>query len=181
MEVIAIESGDTAGWIEAATTLGEVEFNSIKSFVDNVIGFLKGNTIHKLHLQAHGDSTSIEFGADELNVDNFKEMYRGQLSRLTPFFSWHRLIGGDTTPIVVLRACEIGQNTTLLANLAGAWNVKVISGRGYQNNLYNMNTGRYVTMNPDGSSDTSIILPPNADYESGGAAVRIGHKIMNNF
>jgi len=179
MEVIAIESGDATGWLEAATTLGEVEFTSIQSFVDNVIGILNGATMHKLHLQAHGNSTLIEFGSDTLTVDNFKEIYRGQLSRLRPYFRWHSLIGADRTPIVVLRACEVGQNTTLLANLAGAWNVKVISGRGLQNNIYNFNTGRYVTINPDGSSDTSIFLPPEADFESGGASVRLGQKILN--
>jgi hypothetical protein len=33
-------------------------------------------------------------------------------------------------PIVVLRACEVGQNTTLMLKLAAAWNVTVIAGRG---------------------------------------------------
>jgi hypothetical protein len=170
LEVIAIEAGDAAGWLEAATTLGEVEFTSLQSFVDNVIAFAQGVRIRKLHLQAHGNSEVIEFGSDLLTLANFNSKYRGLLSRLTPLF--------DKGAVVVLRACEVGQNVALLQNLAGAWNVTVISGRGFQNNLYNFNTGRYVVVAPNGAVDTSLFLPVEAKYEKDGADQRIGQKLL---
>ncbi len=170
VEVIAVEAGDAAGWVEAATALGEVEFTSLQTFMDNVTAFIRGTRMHRLHLQAHGDSTGIEFGADFLTLETLKWAYRGQLARLTPLF----------TPgaVVVLRACEVGQSLALLQNLAALWNVEIVAGRGLQNNLFNANTGRYVIVRPDGSTDTSIFLPPEANYEKDGADKRLWQKYL---
>jgi hypothetical protein len=170
LEVIAIEAGDAAGWLEAAATLGEVEFTSLQSFVDNILAFTQGVRIRKLHVQAHGNSEAIEFGSDVLTLTSYKSKYRGQLSRLAPVF--------EKGATVVLRACEVGQNVVLLQNLAGAWNVTVIAGRGLQNNLYNFNTGRYVIVSPNGSTDTSLLLPTEADYEKGGADQRMTQRLL---
>ena|SRR5258708_26873631 len=170
MEVIAVQSGSVTGWLEAATALGEIEFDSVQSLVDNIIKLLKGRTIDKLHLQAEGDSTGFDLGkTDTLDINNFKEVYRGQLSRLTPCFS-------RSDPTLVLRACEVGQNVTLLSNLAAAWKVTVICGRGFQNNLLGFNTGNYVTVKPDGSTETSILMPPRAKYDTLGAGRRLLQK-----
>ena len=173
MEIIAIESGDETGWLESATTIGEVEFNSIQSFVDNVRNFLNGDRMHKLHLQAHGNTTEIEFGSDTLDLDSFTLLYRGTFALLTPCFT--------SNAIVVLRACEVGQNVALLTTLARVWNVTIIAGRGAQNNLLNFNTGRYVIISPDGSIDTSIFLPAQADYQNTGRDERIGQMVKNLF
>lgn len=168
VEVIAIQKGDATGWMEAAAAIGEIEFDSIESFLNNTYDFVQGARISRLHLQAHGDSEAVYFGSDILNVDSFKTIFRPSFATLTPFFA--------PGAVVALRACEIGQNVALLQNFAACWNVTVVAGRGYENNVYNSNTGRYVTVTPGGNVTTSIFLPSEADYQGGGAVTRLWQK-----
>jgi hypothetical protein len=158
IEVIAIDVSDTGGRMESRTTIAPVKFTSLAEFVDNTIAWIRGKKIGLLHIQVHGDKDGVGFGKDRLFLTNFKAVYRGHLSKLAPYFA--------TGAWVHLRACDVGQNVPLLQNLAGAWNVTVVAGRGSQVNVpYEINTGRYVTVKPDGQIDYSFLQPPPAMWQ----------------
>lgn len=156
LEIIAIEDSDAVGWVEAATSIGEVTFRSVASMVDNIVAYAGSRRIKLLHLQAHGNSAGFYVGPDSVTLGTLATTWRGPLARLTPLF--------DSDPWVDLRACEVGQNVALVANLAGIWGTTIVAGRGLQNNLFDLNFGRYVTVKPDGSSETSLLAPPQVAY-----------------
>ena len=162
-EMIAIEDGDSTGWLESATTIGEVNFQSLQAFVDNVLAELGSRDLSLLHLQAHGNPTGIALGGDWVDVNSFAG-FRATLGRLTAKFAkgaW-----------VDLRACEVGQNLPLLHMFRRLWHVGIVAGRGLQNNLYDSNFGLYQVVTADGREVRSFSTPPFVEYNVGRRAVR---------
>jgi hypothetical protein len=163
IEVIAIEDSDAVGIVEDLTTIGEVNFNSMQSFVDNVLASLAGRKMSLLHIQVHGNETTAYFGNDELSNDTYLT-HPGNLSRLTRHFDSPGFFTGG--PYVDFRACQIGNSLDLLRRLAALWQVTVVAGRGFQNNVLDFNTGRYVMVRPDGTSETFVTCPPPVRYDA---------------
>src|SRR5215468_5370039 len=85
-EIIAIEDTDMTGWVESATTIGEVTFQSLQAFVDNVLSELESRDLALLHIQVHGSPTGVAFGADWVSPTNFTR-YEPTLARLTARFT----------------------------------------------------------------------------------------------
>jgi hypothetical protein len=159
IEVIAIDVSDTGGRMESRTTMASVDFTTLAGFVDNTIAWVRDKKINLLHIQVHGTIDFVAFGRERLSLSNFDEVYRNHLSKLTPFFA--------NPAWVHLRACDVGQNVALLKKLAVAWDVTVVAGRGAQINVpYEVNTGRYVTVEPDGSTDYSFWQPSVAAWQN---------------
>jgi hypothetical protein len=155
-EVIAIEDSDAVGWAESAITIGEVNFNSAQTFVDNVLGDLGTRQMALLHVQVHGSPSGASFGTDHVSTRTFGS-YRTLFGRLTPKFeagSW-----------VDLRACEVGQNLALLRQFQSLWNVGIVAGRGLQNNLLDANFGFYQIIDPHGREWQSFSVPPWVEYD----------------
>ena len=168
-EIIAIDettaSGgvDIVGWVESATTLGEVNFESVDSFVDNVLAALGSRRMSLLHIQVHGSPQHARFGRHYVRDDNF-DTYRARLARLTSKFTagaW-----------VDLRACNVGQNLALLRRFHGLWGTGIVAGRGNQNNLFDLNFGRYQVIYPDGREDTDFFAPPWVRYDTTRRGIR---------
>ncbi len=150
-EVIAIEDSDNVGWVEAATSLGEVTFRSLEGFVNNVLTEVGDRSIALLHSQVHGSPDGMGFGDDWLSTATFN-IYKAQLRRLTSKFT--------SRAWTDLRGCEVGMNLPLMRHFRELWGVGVVAGRGYQNNLYDMNFGMYQIVERDGRESTTFSTPP---------------------
>jgi hypothetical protein len=162
-EVIAIEDSDTTGWLESATTIGEVNFSSAQTFVDNVLGDIGTRQMSLLHIQAHGNPDGVAFGSDWVSTSSFGS-YRALFGRLTAKFqpnSW-----------IDLRACKVGQNLPLLRQFRALWNVGIVAGRGSQNNLFDANFGFYQIVFPDGREEQTFTVPPWVEYDVGRRGTR---------
>lgn len=155
VEIIAIESSDWVGWVEAAASFGEIEYNSPASLVSGVVDYASGRKVKLLHVQAHGSAAGINLGTGQIGMRNLPT-FRPLLSRLNPLW--------DADPWVDLRACSVGQNLPFVAALAAMWGTTIVAGRGRQNNLLDMNIGRYVTVKPDGTHESSFFVPPQVQY-----------------
>lgn len=162
-EVIAIEDSDSVGWVESATTAGEVNFNSVQSFVDNVLADLNGRKMSLLHIQAHGSPSGVWFGPTEITTGNFSS-YRGEFGRLASSFTDNAWVD--------MRACEVGQNLALLHEFRRLWSVGLVAGRGLQNNLFDANFGFYQIVTREGTESTSFRVPPWVEYNVGRRALR---------
>jgi hypothetical protein len=164
-EIIAIEDSDWVGWMESATTTGEVNFSSVESCMNGVLADLGDRSLALLHIQVHGNPGGMSFGSDYISVATF-ETFRAQFARLSGKFvsnAW-----------VDFRACEIGQNVALMQRFNQLWGVGVVAGRGLQNNLYDANRGRYQVIFPDGRQDTYFFAPPWIAYN---ATRRLGRAV----
>jgi hypothetical protein len=162
-EVIAIEDSDTTGWLESATTIGEVNFSSAQTFVDNVLSDLGTRQMSLLHIQVHGNPDGVAFGGDWVSSSSFGS-YRALFGRLTAKFqsnSW-----------VDLRACKVGQNLPLLRQFRGLWSVGIVAGRGSQNNLLDANFGFYQVIYPDGREEQTFTVPVWVEYDVGRRGIR---------
>ena len=54
-EIIAIEDSDSVGWVESATTIGDVTFRSLETFVVAVEEQLGDRKLALLPIQVHGN------------------------------------------------------------------------------------------------------------------------------
>lgn len=162
-EIIAIEDTDWVGWVESATTVGEVNFQSLEGFVTNVLNELGDRSISLLHVQVHGNPDGMGFGDDWLSNASF-DTYRAQLRRLASRFASHAWVD--------LRACEVGANLELMHRIRRLWGVGVVAGRSFQNNLFDLNFGSYQIVHADGRESTSFSAPPWVAYASERRAVR---------
>jgi hypothetical protein len=162
-EVIAIDDTDFVGDAESATTIGEVNFQSVETFVDNVKSELGDRWMSLLHIQVHGNPTGIWFGRDQVTVNTFPN-FRARFDQLSAYFTdgaW-----------VDLRACEVGQNLPLLHKFRELWGVGIVAGRGLQSNVIEVNLGRYQIVTADGEEAKSFTVPPWVAYDAGRRAVR---------
>jgi hypothetical protein len=163
-EVIAIDDTDGVGDAESATTIGEVTFQNVETFVDNVMSELGDRWMSLLHIQVHGNPTGIWFGRDHVTVNTFVN-YRRRFAQLSEYFTdgaW-----------VDLRACEVGQNLPLLHKFRELWGVGIVAGRGLQYNVvFEANLGRYQIVTADGEETKSLTVPPWVAYDVGRRAVR---------
>ena len=162
-EVIAIDDTDFVGDAESVTTVGEVNFQCVDTFVDNVLSDLGTRQMSLLHIQAHGDTGGISFGRHYVTLSSFP-IYSGRLRRLAPKFT--------SGAWVDLRACEVGQNLPLMHMFRTLWNVGLVAGRGLQNNLFDMNLGRYQIVTASGDESKSFTAPPWVAYDVGRRAAR---------
>jgi hypothetical protein len=162
-EVIAIEDSDATGWVESATTVGEVNFRSAQTFVDNVLSDLGARQMSLLHIQVHGNPDGVGFGRDWVSTATFGA-HRALFGRLTPKFKPNAWVD--------LRACKVGQNLALLRQFRGLWNVGIVAGRGSQNNLFDANFGFYQIIHPDGREEQSFTVPPWVEYDAVRRGVR---------
>jgi hypothetical protein len=162
-EIIAIEDSDAVGWAESATTIGEVNFSSAQTFVDNVLSELGTRQMALLHIQVHGGPSGASFGGDHVSTTTFGS-YRTLFGRLTAKF--------EANSWVDLRACEVGQNLPLLRQFHSLWNVGIVAGRGLQNNLFDANFGFYQVIEPGGREYQSFSVPPWVEYDAARRATR---------
>lgn len=162
-EVIAIDDTDWVGDAESITTVGEVNFQCVDTFVDNVLSDLGTRQMALLHIQAHGDPGGISFGHHYVTVANFPS-YSPRLRGLAPKFT--------SGAWVDLRACEVGQNLPLMHLFRTLWNVGLVAGRGLQNNLFDANFGRYQIVSARGEETTSFAVPPWVAYSTSRRAAR---------
>ena len=155
-EIIAIEDSDSVGWVESATTIGDVTFRSLETFVDAVEEQLGDRKLALLHIQVHGNPDGMGFGRDWVSITSF-DNYRAQLGRLSGKFisqAW-----------VNLRACNVGENVDLMHRFRQLWSVGVVAGRGKQNNVLDSNFGFYQVIFPDGSEELSFTCPKWVEYD----------------
>jgi hypothetical protein len=162
-EVIAIEDTDSVGWVESATTIGEVNFNSVPSFVDNILADLGDRQMSLLHIQVHGSPTHISFGPTQITNATFAA-HLGTFARLSSKFAPHSWVD--------LRACNIGQNIELLQKFRRLWNVGIVAGRGSQNNVMDFNLGSYQIVSPNGNESTQFFAPSWVEYSAPRRAAR---------
>jgi hypothetical protein len=162
-EIIAIDDTDSVGWVESATTLGEVGFQCPNTFVNNVLGALGSRSMSLLHVQVHGSPEAVWFGTHRVDLTSL-ESYRSAFARLTPKFT------GDAW--VDMRACNVGQNLTLLHAFRRLWNVGIVAGRGLQSNVLDANLGFYQIVSKSGTESTSFSVPPWVEYNLTRRAVR---------
>ncbi|MQX38237.1 DUF4347 domain-containing protein [Roseospira navarrensis] len=149
---------DYVGWIESAITIGEVNFTNVDTFVSAVLSHIGPRFMSLLHIQVHGSPSGARFGANWVSDTTFPT-YRARFARLTSHFSQNAWVD--------LRACNVGQNLTLMRQFHGLWGVGIVAGRGRQNNVLDMNMGRYQIIHPDGREETSIFCPPWVKYDAG--------------
>ncbi len=154
-EIIAIEDTDSVGWVESATTIGEVGFQSVTTFVDNVLAALGSRQMALLHVQVHGSPQAVWFGPSRLDTATFAS-HSSVLGRLSPKFvanAW-----------VDMRACNVGQNLALLHMFRRLWGTGIVAGRGLQNNVLDANMGFYQIISPSGDESRSFSVPPWVEY-----------------
>jgi len=150
IEVTAIDDVDTTGWLESFFSIGEVNFTDLNSMVANILTALGTSQMRRLNIQIHGSPSDVAVGSTVINTGNFAT-YQATLARL----SGHFTSGG----FVHLRACEVGQNLPLMRLFAATFGVTVYAGRGYQNNIYGVNTGYIVRCEPNGTCTTQFFQP----------------------
>jgi len=140
-----------AGWLAAATRIGEVEMTSVITLVENVINSLRsGQKISRLNILDHGNENGVQIGDDWINSSNVSQ-YSGTLSRLTDHFT--------SNAFVHFQNCRAGQNTELMAQFASALNISVYAGTGLHNPIYRINLGEYVRVDPDGTVHPNVGRP----------------------
>jgi hypothetical protein len=154
-EIIAIDDTDRVGWVEGATTIGEVVFQTPQTFVNNVLAALGSRRMSLLHVQVHGSPDAVWFGSHRVDTNTI-EALRATFERLTPKF--------ESDAWVDMRACNVGQNLALLHKFRRMWNVGIVAGRGRQNNLFDANFGLYQIVTRDGQESTSFRVPPWVEY-----------------
>jgi hypothetical protein len=164
-EIIAIDNTDFVGLAEDWTTLniGEFTFSDVQTFVDGVLAEVGSRTISLLHIQVHGSPNAAFFGSNRVDTTSFAG-YQAQFSRLRGKF--------NSGAWVDLRACLVGQNLPLLRMFHNLWNVGIVAGRGLQNNIFDMNQGRYQLIYPSGREDTTFFVPSFVEYSATRRAAR---------
>ncbi len=146
---IAPDEGVVA-WLMEATTIGEVQADSVKGMVDVIIGDAKGHPIDHLEIEGHGRSgeqviakgVSLKYPLDEAT--------KTELARLKPYFA----PGAE----VVLDGCQVGAGNDgekLLKELSEIWGVKVKAGTAFQRLTPGIE-GSEVTAAPDGKGGTTV-------------------------
>lgn len=131
------------GLLERSTHTHTVRMDSLKGMVDNVLAELgTSDNLSRLNIAGHGDTSAMEFGSDVLNETNV-DAYASQWWRLRGHFA--------RDGFVFLAGCEVGNNLSFVIALAKILGVRVVAGKGYQNNFYHVNTGDYVFVEPNGS------------------------------
>jgi Domain of unknown function (DUF4347) len=152
IEIDVIDTSDVAGWLEAATRVGEIEVDGkgVGFIVDEVIKKAGNRPIGRLNILDHSSEYGMEFGEDgvtESNIDN----YRTQLKRLRGKFT--------KNGFVHLKGCDVGQNHALIVELAKILGVSVYAGTGTQNNVFRTQLGDYVRGDPNGTFHSKVTIP----------------------
>ena len=137
-------------FINGASRTGEIYMTNVQTMVTRVTAAAEGDKVTRLNIIDHGDKNRAFFGQDCLTCDNF-EKFAPVLGRLGSLF--------NTTSIVHLRHCEVGQNQDLLRMFAGTIGVAVYAGTGYHNSLLRENYGEYVRCSPSGTIYNNAISP----------------------
>jgi RHS repeat-associated protein len=137
LEIDAIDPSSTAGWLAAATRVGEVYMHDTKSMVDAVLARAAGDRISRLNIIDHVDvqSEGFEIGDDFVYGRNLGR-YSPELERLRGHFS--------SDGFVHLQGCNMGRFPELLESLSASFGVPVYAGTGYHNPVLRFNTGDYV-------------------------------------
>lgn len=140
-----------AGWLAAATRIGEVEMTDVTTMVDNVLNRLGDDqNMSRLNILDHGNENWIQIGDDWINHENISQ-YSAELSRLSSRFT--------NNGFVHLQNCKAGQNTALMAELASILGVSIYAGTGLHNPIYRVNLGDYVRVDPDGTIHEDVGRP----------------------
>jgi hypothetical protein len=134
MEITVIDDSDIVGWMASATRFGEVYMTNVTSMVSNVLMRLGSNTIDRLNILDHGNSSGIEIGTDWITPRSLPT-FVPTLTRLRSKFS--------TGGFVHLQHCNVGSNHALLCELSRVFGVPVVAGTGKHNPVYRFNLGHY--------------------------------------
>ncbi|MEM5581756.1 MULTISPECIES: hypothetical protein [unclassified Roseibium] len=174
-EIIAIETtyswDDAAGLLETVTTFGEVQFNSMPTFVDGVLSALGTRSLSVLHVQVHGSSegSGIDFGSHDMLREGTFHNYEPLLRKLAGRF---RADGW-----VFFRACFGGQYHVLMRQIRDLWQCNVISGVNWQSNWLplqggDFNQGAYYVVKANGEEYTTQMLPGSLRHLTGRRLIR---------
>ena len=150
-EITVIDDRKINGWLASVFRFGEIYMRDVKSMVQNVLHAAKTQEIDRLNIIDHGDEDGMQIGDDyvsDLTLSSFKSALR----RLTGNFS--------DDGFVHLQHCQVGQNRVLLLALARLWGVPVFAGTGYEQGVFEFNTGYYVRADPDGVTYESDVDRP---------------------
>jgi hypothetical protein len=119
---------DWVSFLAGLVHVGEKRITSISDLATQLIKLCaNGDTIVRLQLIDHGNTTGQYIGDDWLSVDTFAK-YRDNLARFRSCF------GKDA--IVTMGGCKVGYATKLLSQLSSLWGgVTVRAGTAYQRPL----------------------------------------------
>jgi hypothetical protein len=151
MEISVVNDSHAAGWLAAATRVGEVYMSNVATMVTNVLDKVGENgLIERLNVLDHGNNDGIWIGKDYITVKSLSE-FEATLAKLRPKFSGEGFVH--------FQQCDIGQNLNLLRALAKIFGVPVYAGTGSHNPIYRFNTGDYVVCMPGGTCKTNVPRP----------------------
>ena len=139
MEITVTNENDLVGWIASAVRVGEVYMTSVRSMVTNVLQKAGNKKITRLNILDHGNSSSLQFGNDRVNLANVRK-FEPLLGKLKGHFA--------DDGFVHLQHCEIGRNDSMMVELARIWDTTVYAGTGKHNPVYRVNTGQYTRAVP---------------------------------
>ncbi|GAB4513792.1 MAG: hypothetical protein Tsb0019_11320 [Roseibium sp.] len=174
-EIIAIETTwtreDPTGLMETVTTFGEVQFNSLPTFVDGVLSALGDRSLSLLHIQVHGSERGrgIYFGSDDMVHEGSFHYYQPILRKLAGRFrpdGW-----------AFFRACFGGQYHVLMRQFRDLWQCNVVSGLSWQSNWVpvqggDFNRGGYYFVRTNGEEYHSRVLPISLRHQTGRRLIR---------
>jgi len=151
MEINAINDDNIVGWLAGLMRVGEVDMDSVKSMVHNVMAKLGPNGLmERLNIMDHGNKDGFSVGKDFVTVANFAD-FATVFAPLGPKFTGEGFVH--------LQACDIGKNQPLLKLMAKTLRVPVYGGTGKHNPIYRINLGDYVVCYPGGGCQTDVPRP----------------------
>lgn len=142
ISLTAVGSGDFSTWMAGAVRVGEVEFEDVDSFVDNVLARVKPRTLKELTVISHGDNYSVYFSdadEDQIGTWNF-DNHRTKFRKLAALF-----VAGGT---LVFRNCTVGKTPELLQLFADTLGVTVVGYTGVSYTAFAIPTGERIVREP---------------------------------
>ncbi|MBL8955392.1 MAG: DUF4347 domain-containing protein [Myxococcaceae bacterium] len=146
---IAPDEGAVA-WLMEATTIGEVQADSVKGMVDGIIADADGHPIDHLEIEGHGSPGSQVIAKGVKLEHPLTDDQKAELLRLKPHLT--------KDAVVVLDGCQVGAGNdgeALLKEMSELLGVKVKAGTGYQRLTPGIE-GSEVTATPDGKGGSTI-------------------------
>ncbi len=146
---VAPDEGAVA-WLMEATTIGEVQADSVKGMVDGIIADADGHPIDDLEIEGHGSPGEQVIAKDVSLKYPLTDEQKAELVRLKPHLS--------PDAVITLDGCQVGAGTDgekLLKEMSELLGVKVKAGTGYQRLTPGIE-GSEVTATPDGKGGSTL-------------------------
>jgi len=139
-----------AGPVGYLMSTNPVTMRDVGTMVHSVIVRLAGVKMTRLNIVDHGNEKGFEVGDDVVTAENIGR-YSAKLAQLRGRFAPHGFVH--------LQHCKVGNNDLLLTMLATLFGVRVYGGTGYDNALWNINSGDYVVCDRTGDCQRSFFRP----------------------